>query len=57
MMVLLLALIGLGVWAVVRSTQHRGSHPHDRAREILAERFARGEITPEEYQERVQHLG
>ena len=56
MLVLLLALIGLGVWAIVRSTQHRAPHPHDRAREILAERFARGELTPEEYQERAQHL-
>ncbi|MGA7669736.1 MAG: SHOCT domain-containing protein [Nitrolancea sp.] len=29
---------------------------HDRARAILAERFARGEISAEEYDERVSHL-
>ena len=56
MMVLVVALIGFVVWAVMRATQRTGGHPHDRAREILAERLARGEITPEEYQERVQHL-
>jgi putative membrane protein len=56
MLILLVVLIGFGVWAVVRSTHNRGPHPHDRAREILAERLARGEITPEEYRERVEHL-
>lgn len=30
--------------------------PDDRAREILGERFARGELTPEEYRERVKEL-
>ncbi len=30
--------------------------PHDRAREILGERFAKGELTPEEYRERVSEL-
>ena len=32
------------------------SKPHDRAHAILAERFARGEITSEEYRERAQQL-
>ena len=55
-MILLVVLVGLGVWAVARATQPRRPHPHDRAREILAERLARGEITPEDYSERIQHL-
>jgi putative membrane protein len=32
------------------------SDPRHRAREILAERYARGEVTSEEYRERVEHL-
>ncbi|MFN3255398.1 MAG: SHOCT domain-containing protein [Ilumatobacter sp.] len=30
--------------------------PHDRAREILGERLAKGELSPEEYRERVSEL-
>ena len=30
--------------------------PNDRAREILGERFAHGDLTPEEYRERVSEL-
>jgi putative membrane protein len=30
--------------------------PADRAREILAERYARGELTTEEYRERIEQL-
>ena len=56
MMVVLIAVTGLVTWAIVRSTQPTSGHPHDRAREILAERLARGEITPDEYRERAQHL-
>ena len=56
MMILFVVVVGLVAWAIVRSTQHRGPHPHDRAREILAERLASGEITSEEYRERSQHL-
>ena len=56
LLILLLVLIGLGVWLVVRSRNNRDAHPHDRAREILSERLARGEITSEEYRERVQQL-
>jgi putative membrane protein len=56
MVVIVVALLGLTVWAIARNTQRAGPQPHDRAREILAERLARGEITPDEYRERVQHL-
>jgi putative membrane protein len=63
MMFTFIALIGVGIWAIVRS-QSRDSSPRSTdaadatasARAILAERFARGEITPEEYRERLDHL-
>jgi putative membrane protein len=58
MMVLFVVLV---VW-VVRTVA--GGHvsspstpdPLDRAREILAERYARGELTTQEYRERVEQL-
>lgn len=43
---------GLGLFAITR----RGDGS-DRAREILAERLARGDITPEEFRERLEALG
>lgn len=57
MMALFVVLI---VW-LVRSTTGNGApsppnDPADRAREILAERYARGELTTEEYRERVEQL-
>jgi putative membrane protein len=57
MMVLIVALIGLVVWAIARMNRPSSGKPTDRAHEILAERFARGEITAQEYQELLQHLG
>jgi putative membrane protein len=56
MLLLAVAVIGAVVWAIARTAPRAVSQPHDRAREILAERFARGDITSEEYQERAQHL-
>jgi putative membrane protein len=56
MMVLIVALVGLVVWAIARSSRRAGD-PHDRAREILAERLARGEITADEFEELSQRLG
>lgn len=49
------ALIALGVFAVVRFSQR----PIDRRSDpkaILDERLARGEITPDEYRERLELL-
>ncbi len=48
-------LIGLAVWLIVRR-RSRGGDPLDRAREILAERYARGELTGEEYRGRLDDL-
>lgn len=48
------ALIGLAVWLVLRRRDRRG--PLDPAREVLAERFARGELSAEEYRARLEEL-
>lgn len=63
LMVLLLLSIGaLAVWLAVRAGANRPPAPPptrsplDRAQEILAERYARGEISTEEYQERLANL-
>ena len=53
-----LVLLGLGVWFIVRCGRWRHHRPSDmdRARGILAERFARGELTGGEYIERLEQL-
>jgi len=61
MLCVLVVVVGLIVWLAVRasqSQQHCASHDVAgvRAREILAERYARGEISTEEYQERLTVL-
>jgi putative membrane protein len=62
--IMLAVVIAIGVliaWLVTRTVQHPagGAPPSDAsygARKILAERLARGEIDPAEYQERLSHL-
>jgi putative membrane protein len=57
--VMAVAAIVLIVWFATRTAHPQGSPPGDpnlRARQILAERLARGEIDPAEYQERLAHL-
>jgi len=58
MMILFVVLI---VWLARAVTGGSASSPtrpdpNDRAREILAERYARGELSTEEYRERVEQL-
>jgi putative membrane protein len=50
-----IAVIVTIVWLLKR---HRGTQQSgtDRARDILAERFARGEIASDEYRERLEQL-
>ena len=48
-------LIGTAVWLISRR-RNRGGEPLDRARELLAERYARGELSGEEYRERLDEL-
>ncbi|PRX95712.1 putative membrane protein [Allonocardiopsis opalescens] len=64
---LTLALIALAVWLFRRrgggfrpagaAAENRPADPVFSARQILAERYARGEIDDEEYLTRLSHLG
>ena len=52
-----IGLVALAAFFVLRVLpSHRPSVPRNSARDILAERFARGEMTPDEYEERLSHL-
>ncbi|MGH2519346.1 MAG: SHOCT domain-containing protein [Chloroflexota bacterium] len=48
-----IGLIAVGIFLLVRN--FRDAH-RDRARSILDERYARGELSSEEYRERADHL-
>lgn len=60
MMLLWIVLVGAVVWLIVRAVTpgQRSSAPsgEERAKDILAERYARGELTTEEFQERLEQL-
>jgi putative membrane protein len=45
-------LIGMSIWLVARNAGHRKPS----ATEILAERYARGELSSEEYRDRLDEL-
>ncbi|MDI2031822.1 SHOCT domain-containing protein [Saccharopolyspora sp. TS4A08] len=53
-MVLIAALIGTVIYALLRKTRRPSAT--ESARTILAERYARGELTGEEYRERLGEL-
>ena len=55
MMLTWVAIVAAAVWLVLRSIRGGGDGSR-RAREILDERFASGELTPEEYRERKDAL-
>jgi putative membrane protein len=55
MMILVLAAIALVAWLIIRSVQSGGGGTRS-AREILSERYARGEIDSDEYEERLSKL-
>jgi putative membrane protein len=55
--ILWIAVIVTGSWFLSRRWRRRGDSPLDGARKILAERFARGELSYDEYQERLTQLG
>jgi putative membrane protein len=48
-------VIGLAAWLLLRRRDRRPD-PLARAREVLAERYARGEVSGEEYRERLDEL-
>ncbi len=50
-----IATIAVVLWRLVK--RGRGDDPLDRARGVLAERFAGGELSGEEYRERLSQLG
>jgi putative membrane protein len=50
------AVVGIGTWLILKR-RHRRTDPLDRAREILAERYASGELSADEYRERLAELG
>ncbi|WP_439681256.1 SHOCT domain-containing protein [Embleya sp. MST-111070] len=59
MMLLLIAVIVAVVWLLVRNTSHGRGTPEptgSSATEVLAQRYARGEIDTEEYRERLAVL-
>jgi putative membrane protein len=56
MMLFWVALVAAVVWLVASRSGQRPTAPADRAREILAERYARDEITSDEYRERLDTL-
>ena len=51
------AIIAAAIWLVTRTRDRTGSPRSTQAREILDERYARGELTTDEYRERLDHLG
>ena len=56
MLLIWIVVIAFVVRWVLRSRWRREPTGMERAREILAERYARGEVSLEEYQERIARL-
>jgi putative membrane protein len=50
-------VLGTAIWLVARTVRRREPSGLERARDILAERYARGELSGEEYRERLSELG
>jgi len=55
--ILWLAIVVAVVWFLSRRWRRRDDDGLDAARKILAERFARGDLTHDEYRERLAQLG
>jgi putative membrane protein len=51
-----LAVLGTAIWLLARTGRRRDRSGIERANEILAERYARGELGGEEYRERLAEL-
>jgi putative membrane protein len=52
-----IVLLGTAIWLVATRIRTRARAGDERAKDILAERYARGELTAEEYRERLDELG
>jgi putative membrane protein len=55
-LLLWVGFIATVLWFVARTARPRERSGAERAREVLAERYARGELTTEEYRERLEQL-
>lgn len=55
-LLLWLAVLGAIAWFLIRSFRRREPSGAERARDILAERYARGELSADEYRERLEGL-
>lgn len=53
---LLIGAAALAGWLIWGATRKPEGVSLDRAREILAERYARGELSPDEYRDRLSQL-
>lgn len=51
-----IAVIATVIWLAVRAARRRDHSGIDRARDVLADRYARGELTTDEYRERAGQL-
>lgn len=49
-------VLGTAIWLVARTVRRSERSGIERARDILAERYARGELSGEEYRERLDEL-
>ena len=56
MMASWVAIIATAIWLLTRSRYGGGRSDRSRAREILDERYASGDLTTEEYRDRLHHL-
>lgn len=51
-----LAIVGTVVWLIVRRSRANAPDGLERARSLLAERYANGELSTDEYRERAAQL-
>ena len=56
-LLLIAALIGTAIWRLIRGGRCRDRSGIDRAKDFLADRYARGELSTEDYRERLHELG
>jgi putative membrane protein len=59
MWLLFLAVVAIVAYVVVQTVKQKGDHGHinETAADILKKRYARGEITREEFEEKMKHIG
>lgn len=53
---LLLILVGLIVWLIIRLRRSAAPESTHQARQVLADRYAKGELSTDEYTERLENL-